>query len=263
MGLESATYISSLNVSNPVGASDSRREGDDHLRLIKAVLKNTFPSAAQAYDNLSQAQAEDDTSTVFGFVSGQRLGQAIEDYWAAVTQPQAEDDTDQTTYEWTPEAVHWAIQGALGAALLKPSFAVDKSTADQNISSGVWTRITTWAERWDSDSEFDSSRHTPQTAGTYLYVVNVDIDPSSSGGDLGVGVYKNAGSVAGDRWRRIVKHDGSGNNETVLGAGLFSMNGSTDFVDFYAYQTTSGSEQVKYANGMTWWFGIRLGPEVT
>lgn len=43
MSLETGTYISDLNTSNPT-ALDPRSEGDDHLRLIKTVLKNTFPS---------------------------------------------------------------------------------------------------------------------------------------------------------------------------------------------------------------------------
>ena len=43
MGLETATYIADLNDQNPT-PDDLRRQGDDHLRLIKAVLKNTFPN---------------------------------------------------------------------------------------------------------------------------------------------------------------------------------------------------------------------------
>ena len=41
MGLESATYISELDSANPL-ATDPISQGDDHLRLIKAVLKNQF-----------------------------------------------------------------------------------------------------------------------------------------------------------------------------------------------------------------------------
>ena len=41
MGLESATYISELDSANPT-ATDPISQGDDHLRLIKAVLKNQF-----------------------------------------------------------------------------------------------------------------------------------------------------------------------------------------------------------------------------
>lgn len=43
MGLESGTYISDLVVTNPTG-SDQRYTADDHIRLIKSVLKNTFPN---------------------------------------------------------------------------------------------------------------------------------------------------------------------------------------------------------------------------
>lgn len=43
MGLETAEFIDGLTESWPLG-SDRRREGDDHLRLIKRVLKNTFPN---------------------------------------------------------------------------------------------------------------------------------------------------------------------------------------------------------------------------
>ena len=44
MGLETVTYIPELNQSNPVGATDPKSEGDDHLRLIKKSLLNTFGS---------------------------------------------------------------------------------------------------------------------------------------------------------------------------------------------------------------------------
>ena len=48
MGLETGTYISDLVPTNPVGATDPKSQGDDHLRLIKSVLKNTFPSITGA-----------------------------------------------------------------------------------------------------------------------------------------------------------------------------------------------------------------------
>lgn len=44
MGLESATYISDLDASNPL-STDKKKQGDDHLRLIKSVLKTTIPNA--------------------------------------------------------------------------------------------------------------------------------------------------------------------------------------------------------------------------
>ncbi len=55
MTVESASYISQLNTSNPA-ASDNISEGDDHLRLIKSVLKSQFPNLATTAVTQSSAQ---------------------------------------------------------------------------------------------------------------------------------------------------------------------------------------------------------------
>tara|TARA_R110000764_G_scaffold156345_1_gene244255 strand:- start:88 stop:633 length:546 start_codon:yes stop_codon:yes gene_type:complete len=47
MGLESATYISQLVNTYPAGV-DNKNEGDNHLRLIKAVLQAQFPNLGAA-----------------------------------------------------------------------------------------------------------------------------------------------------------------------------------------------------------------------
>jgi hypothetical protein len=47
-GLESATYIDDLVSTNPDGSLDKVSQGDDHIRLIKAVLKAQFPNLGAA-----------------------------------------------------------------------------------------------------------------------------------------------------------------------------------------------------------------------
>lgn len=42
MSLETGTYIGDLNPANPPG-TDPKSQGDDHLRLLKAAVKNAFP----------------------------------------------------------------------------------------------------------------------------------------------------------------------------------------------------------------------------
>ena len=56
MALETGTYISQLNSSYPA-ASDDVSEGDDHLQLIKAVLKNQF-SGLSGTTAISSSEAE-------------------------------------------------------------------------------------------------------------------------------------------------------------------------------------------------------------
>lgn len=48
MGLETATYVSDLDASNPL-ASDKKNQGDDHFRLIKTVLKTSLPNLSRAF----------------------------------------------------------------------------------------------------------------------------------------------------------------------------------------------------------------------
>ena len=70
MALETGTYLSDLVVSNPT-ASDGVGQGDDHLRLVKSTLKNTFAGFTTAVA-LASTQAQLDAavgSTVSGTVS--------------------------------------------------------------------------------------------------------------------------------------------------------------------------------------------------
>lgn len=61
MALETATYISGLTPTNPV-SNDSKSQGDDHLRLLKAVAQNTFPNADKPfYFPAAEAQTGDFT----------------------------------------------------------------------------------------------------------------------------------------------------------------------------------------------------------
>jgi hypothetical protein len=43
MGLETGTYIDDLVATNPAG-TDVKSQGDDHIRLLKATIKATFPN---------------------------------------------------------------------------------------------------------------------------------------------------------------------------------------------------------------------------
>lgn len=47
MALESASFINQLVTTNPTGG-DPKGQGDDHIRLLKSVLKSTFPNITGA-----------------------------------------------------------------------------------------------------------------------------------------------------------------------------------------------------------------------
>ena len=69
MGLEVTTTIAGLVSANPAG-SDFVLDGDDHLRLIKSVLKTTFPGAGAAGFNIPITATEAELNFVAGVTSG-------------------------------------------------------------------------------------------------------------------------------------------------------------------------------------------------
>jgi microcystin-dependent protein len=81
MPIETFNYIDSLNSSNP-GSSDDVLQGDDHIRGIKAVLKNTFPNITAAI-NATAGQLNQLTSFVIPHADGTAGAPAI--YW--LTEP--------------------------------------------------------------------------------------------------------------------------------------------------------------------------------
>jgi len=62
MALESASFISGLVIANPPG-TDAISQGDDHIRLIKTVLKASLPNADAAINGIhTGASAPSSTS---------------------------------------------------------------------------------------------------------------------------------------------------------------------------------------------------------
>ena len=71
MALESGSYINSLNSNNPV-ATDPLAQADDHIRLIKATIKASFPNITGAV-TLTQAEINALTTPKLDAPSGTRL----------------------------------------------------------------------------------------------------------------------------------------------------------------------------------------------
>jgi hypothetical protein len=76
MPIEVATYLSSLNSSNPAG-SDAKSQGDDHIRLLKAVLKSTFPNATKLFRFPSSAGSQSGTVTLAEDTGGNKIFPAV------------------------------------------------------------------------------------------------------------------------------------------------------------------------------------------
>jgi hypothetical protein len=67
MGLETGNYITDFTITNPT-ASDNVSQGDDHLRLVKKLVKQSFPSVDQAVNAIHTSTSAPSTSISAGLL---------------------------------------------------------------------------------------------------------------------------------------------------------------------------------------------------
>jgi hypothetical protein len=121
--------------------------------------------------------------------------------------------------------------GTLALASTIPAFAAYPSAASTNISSSTWTKVTLDTELYDTNSNFASSRFTPTVAG--YYQINFTASTGTSAGNAywhGGAIYKN-----GSAYAQAFPVFPAGNIQSYTNSivQLISMNGSTDYLEFY------------------------------
>ena len=112
-----------------------------------------------------------------------------------------------------------------GVPINGPAFSAYQSVA-QTLTSATFTKITVTTEEFDTNNNFSSSRFTPTVAGYYQFSANISV--ASSATTIFSYFYKNGTyeKSAG----------GSGSTQgAASGSALIYCNGSTDYIEFYAY----------------------------
>lgn len=117
-----------------------------------------------------------------------------------------------------------------------PAFSATMS-ANQNISSGVSTKIVFDTKEYDTANAFNTTnyRFTPQVAG--YYQVTGAMYPNSTTSFTAVIIYKN-----GSNYKAV---QSTGANVGPVITSLVYLNGSTDYIELYGY--ISGSSPQIYA----------------
>ena len=110
MPLETASYINQLDATNPLG-SDPIASGDDHIRLIKAALKATFPNVAGVV-NATNAQLDNAINAV------------LKDGSVAMTGPLSLPGNASSALQAVPKQQLDAVIAALGTMSSQNSNAV-------------------------------------------------------------------------------------------------------------------------------------------
>ena len=124
-----------------------------------------------------------------------------------------------------------------GVPVNGPAFSAYQSVS-QTISNSTWTKISMPNELFDTASAFDSTtnyRFQPTVAGYYQLNGQFNTTGASTG-YIQVGIYKNGAQYSTGSTAPI--------NTSVGGMGITSvlvyLNGSTDYVELYAWQNSGG-----------------------
>lgn len=127
------------------------------------------------------------------------------------------------------------------------------SNQNQTLTSAVWTKIQLNTALFDTNSNFNTTtyRFTPSVAGYYHFDCGVAALVGSNQA-LMASIYKNGNEAAkAFNYSNTVNllDDWSVNLSTLL-----YMNGSTDYIELYAYVVGSNLT-VNYSSGWTWLSG--------
>jgi len=116
-------------------------------------------------------------------------------------------------------------------ATAAPAFSA-YSTVGTSVADSTFTKLTSNTTRFDTNTNYASSRFTPTVAG--YYQINAIIgNAASATGYTQFNFYKNGSSYFGGP---ATSNAAFGPN--TAGSTLISLNGSTDYVEIYAFQNT-------------------------
>jgi hypothetical protein len=128
-----------------------------------------------------------------------------------------------------------ALTSQIPSVVVGPTFRAFRTTSSQSLTGGVYTKIEFNGETFDTASAYDSTtnyRFTPQTAGYYIVSVAASISQPFNSDTRVLAIYKN-GSIYSAVY-------GGGTAGGAIATDVVYFNGSTDYVEGYAYvETTS------------------------
>jgi hypothetical protein len=128
-----------------------------------------------------------------------------------------------------------------------PAFSAYQGTS-QTLTSTVYTKIALNTERFDTNSNFDSTtnyRFTPTVEGYYQINYGVYGTTTSTTTNFVGALYKN-GSVY--EYNAVNNFSG---NQAYIGSTLVYMNGSTDYLELYLQLQGTGTLAATAASGTT------------
>jgi hypothetical protein len=130
------------------------------------------------------------------------------------------------------QVVNFTKQFQFGG-VLPPAFSA-YGAALTSVSNTTFTKLIYGTEEFDTNNNYASSRFTPTVAGYYSITAS-STGPTSGG--AGINIFKNGSSFKAGTLIPGAATDGC----YLIASALIYFNGSTDYVELYAYQRTGGT----------------------
>ena len=130
-----------------------------------------------------------------------------------------------------------------------PAFAA-YSSAPQYPTSGIHTKVIYGTEVYDTNSNYDPAlaRFTPTVAGYYQLNACVAMSSDSGMSAGGIFFYINGSSKVEITGAEDTSMSGVG-YQTLFASSLVYLNGSTDYVEVYAFATGTGTYRYFFTSG--------------
>ena len=155
-------------------------------------------------------------------------------------------NTDRTLV--LPDEAGTVLTSASPTVLPKgvPTFSAYLASSGGSIANATFTKLIFDTELWDTNSYFASSRFTPLVAG--YYQINAAYQWSSSSAGF-ITIMRNGSEYKRGEW------SGSAQQDHAC-SGIVYCNGSSDYVEIYAYQTSGGNVTPQGGATISWFDGI-------
>jgi glutamine amidotransferase-like uncharacterized protein len=147
-----------------------------------------------------------------------------------------------------------ATGGIVVGASAAPAFNAYLN-ATQSISASTFVKIQLNAELFDTNNNFDSTtnnRFTPTVAGYYFFQGSCILQQTSgTAGVALIAIYKNGSNISQNELTAVYS-----SGLTMQTSILTYMNGSTDYVELYAYSAATLGPSIAPGSNTTWFNGF-------
>ena len=112
-----------------------------------------------------------------------------------------------------------------------PSFSVNKNGTNQTITSNSWQKLTWSTIAFDTNNNWSpaGNRYAPTIAGKYMFILN-----TSCGDAIANGCYSD---IFKNGTQQVQSQHTGGNNGGVPSVAIYDMNGTTDYVESYVWNS--------------------------